>query len=175
MLVQKKPGIYRLTQCKTWIYQECVGLFPFIPSFWPPLRVVISCDSTTVNSISPIKQSHTQSDLIRWCRDPGQEHQALLVAPSLPCKVTLWNKGSALPAFNHLPVFVQKKKSQRSDKWQPWRFSQPPPSEMFAQHSYDLVWLSCYVSITITHIASSESSASSQANVTNRLAARGWS
>lgn len=113
---KKKPGIYRLTQCKTWIYQECVGLFPFIPSFWPPRRVVISCDSTAINSISPIKQSHTQSDLIRRCRDPGQEQQAGLDAPSLPCKVTLWNKGSALPAFNHLPVFVQQKKSQRSDK-----------------------------------------------------------
>lgn len=42
---------------------------------------------------------------------------------------------------------------------------------MFAQHSYDLVRLSCYVSITITHIASA-SGGSSQANVTNRLATR---
>lgn len=40
---------------------------------------------------------------------------------------------------------------------------------MFAQHSYDLVRLSCNVSITITHIAP-ESGGSSQANVTNRLA-----
>lgn len=41
------------------------------------------------------------------------------------------------------------------------------------QHPHDLVWLSCYVSITITHIADRESSANSQASVSiaNRLAA----
>lgn len=91
-------------------------------------------------------------------------------------KVTLTNKGSALPALNYLPVLVQKKEKKASGRIN----DNVGDSAVLrcvkcsAQHSYDLVWLSCYVSITITHIASSESAASSRANPTNRLATRGW-